>query len=112
MPGGDRTGPMGEGSRTGRGAGFCGGWREPGFTTAPGGRGFRRGWGGGGFGRGSGGGAGRGWGRGWTSGWGRWFGTPPPEPEEEVAKPRGENTGLSTRIQSLEERLARLEKGD
>ena len=25
MPGGDRTGPMGMGPRTGRGAGFCGG---------------------------------------------------------------------------------------
>ncbi|MGI6415636.1 MAG: DUF5320 domain-containing protein [Thermoguttaceae bacterium] len=49
MPGGDRTGPMGMGPMTGRGAGFCAGFATPGFVS--GGRGF--------FGRGRGGG--RGW---------------------------------------------------
>jgi hypothetical protein len=54
MPGGDRTGPMGQGPRTGRGAGYCGGADMPGYANAlPGG-------GRGGFGRGRGGG-GRGW---------------------------------------------------
>ena len=51
MPGGDRTGPMGTGPMTGRGAGFCGGANAPGFMSRMGGA----------F---SGGGRGRG-GRGW-----------------------------------------------
>ena len=59
MPGGNRTGPMGQGPRTGRGAGDCGDRDEAGFTTAPGRRGF--------FG-GRGGGAGRGRGRGFGAG--------------------------------------------
>lgn len=48
MPGGDRTGPMGMGPRTGRGAGFCGGARAPGFAS----RGLGAGAFGGGRGRG------------------------------------------------------------
>jgi hypothetical protein len=43
MPKGDRTGPAGAGPMTGRGAGFCAGYKTAGFQTA-----------GGGFGRGSG----------------------------------------------------------
>ncbi len=41
MPGGDRTGPMGIGKRTGRGAGYCGGESRPGYASS--GYGFRRG---------------------------------------------------------------------
>jgi len=37
MPGGDRTGPMGQGSRTGRGMGYCSGYSQPGFMTGLGG---------------------------------------------------------------------------
>ena len=33
MPGGDRTGPMGMGPMTGRGAGYCGGAGTPGSTS-------------------------------------------------------------------------------
>ncbi|MBU1966248.1 MAG: DUF5320 domain-containing protein [Proteobacteria bacterium] len=33
MPGGDRTGPMGMGPRTGWGAGFCAGYGVPGFLN-------------------------------------------------------------------------------
>jgi len=52
MPGGDGTGPMGMGSRTGRVMGFCNGYNSPGFTSQGFGRRFfRRGFGGG-FGRG------------------------------------------------------------
>lgn len=58
MPGGDRTGPRGQGSKTGRGMGFCGGARAPGFGT-PGLDSAARGLAGGGWGRG--GGRGRGW---------------------------------------------------
>lgn len=57
MPGGDRTGPLGMGPRTGRGAGYCRGYGMPGFANPMfgGGRGFGRGFGGGfGFGRGRG----------------------------------------------------------
>lgn len=47
MPGGNRTGPLGQGPRTGRGAGFCAGNESPGFTNPPfGGRGAGRGRGG------------------------------------------------------------------
>ena len=52
MPCGDRTGPAGQGPRTARGAGFCGGFGVPGFMN----RGASQGL----FGRGRGG-RGRGW---------------------------------------------------
>ncbi len=69
MPGGDRTGPWGLGPRTGRRAGFCSGYRRPGFMNRSvfppfGGRWFgffSRGW----FGR-------RFWGRRAGRGKGRW----------------------------------------
>jgi hypothetical protein len=58
MPRGDRTGPDGRGSMTGRGLGFCAGYNTPGYFQGRGyGRGYR-----GGFGRGPGRGYGRGWG--------------------------------------------------
>lgn len=45
MPGGDRTGPMGMGPMTGRGAGFCAGYGVPGVIRGGffGGRGHGRG---------------------------------------------------------------------
>ena len=56
MPGGDRTGPLGAGQVTGRGAGLCTGYDVPGYLN-PVGRGFGRG---AGYMRGFGGGRGRG----------------------------------------------------
>lgn len=53
MPGGDGTGPAGMGPMTGRAAGYCAGYPEPGFANPIGPRGF---WG---WGRGRGGGRGR-----------------------------------------------------
>jgi hypothetical protein len=51
MPGGDRTGPAGLGSMTGRGAGYCAGYPVPGYMNPAWGRGGGgRGWGGGGGG--------------------------------------------------------------
>lgn len=44
MPGGDGTGPRGTGAMTGRGSGFCRGFRQAGYAN----RGFGRGVGGGG----------------------------------------------------------------
>ena len=54
MPGGDRTGPIGQGPRTGRGLGFCSGNDVPGFTFPRGRFGFGRGLGRGFRGRGRG----------------------------------------------------------
>jgi len=59
MPRGDGTGPMGMGSMTGRGAGYCAGFGQPGYATPGPGRGIA-------FGRG----CGRGFGRGF--GWRAW----------------------------------------
>jgi len=42
MPGGDRTGPAGLGSMTGRSAGYCAGYGVPGYMNPTFGRGFRR----------------------------------------------------------------------
>ena len=39
MPGGDRTGPRGMGSRTGRSAGYCAGYNVPGYANPVSGRG-------------------------------------------------------------------------
>ncbi len=53
MPGGDRTGPLGMGPATGRGAGFCRGYGTAGFASRSGGSGsVGRGFGRGGYGRG------------------------------------------------------------
>jgi len=46
MPRGDQTGPAGAGPMTGRGAGFCAGFNQPGFVAGGGfGRGCGRGFG-------------------------------------------------------------------
>lgn len=52
MPGGDRTGPLGMGPMTGRGAGYCAGYSAPGYMNSVGGGGLGLGFGrGGGRGR-------------------------------------------------------------
>jgi len=61
MPGGDRTGPLGMGPMTGRGAGYCAGYPVPGYMNPYGGRGSGMA-GGRGFGRGMGRGFRRGFG--------------------------------------------------
>jgi hypothetical protein len=63
MPGGDRTGPMGTGPMTGRGAGICAGYDVPGYDVP----GYLNS----GFGCGFGHGRGRGLGRGFGMGGGR-----------------------------------------
>jgi hypothetical protein len=47
MPQGDRTGPDGQGPKSGRGFGYCNGYNHPGYehTRYQCGRGFRRGYG-------------------------------------------------------------------
>ncbi len=81
MPGGDKTGPWSAGPMTGRGAGFCAGYDEPGYMNPIYGRGFGwgRGWGRG-FGRGLGMRGGRGWRHGYFAtgvpGWARGYAYP------------------------------------
>ncbi len=109
MPRGDRTGPWGRGPRTGRAAGYCAGFKAPGYMNPIPGRNY---WGRGrGFGRGRGRGFGRGWGR------GRGFGYydpdfyPPPsyypesEPVHREIPPNEEKAYLANLAKSLEKEL-------
>ena len=114
MPAGDRTGPMGMGPRTGRGAGFCAGYDAPGYANAIPGRGFwGRGW--------------RGGGRGWRHmyyatglpGWMR-FGWPTPMaaawgagtmPSEQELQVRMEHAeALKVELDQISARIEELEK--
>ena len=94
MPGGDRTGPAGRGPMTGRAAGYCSDYPEPGFANPR--YGFGRG-----IGRGFGRGFGRGyWGRGRGFGWRDNYPEPYhyPEPTKEEEK-----TYLEKMVKDLEE---------
>ena len=101
MPRGDRTGPMGYGSLTGRRMGFCAGYDLPGFANLAGCGGFGRAWGrGGGFGRGM---AFRG-GRHGREGWGM-----PPAPAGFPGYgPAGESARIKAEIEVLENTLEAL----
>jgi len=116
MPGGDRSGPMGEGPRTGRGMGYCSGYEGPSYTRPGPGYGYGRGFGPG-FGRGFG--PGFGWGRGWrhrayATGWARWDYGPawgaPPTREDEAAFLKDQAEGLQTELDAIKRRLTELEE--
>ena len=109
MPRGDRRGPNGMGSMTGRGMGFCAGYDQPGFVSG----------GGGGFGRGQGfgGGGGR---RGRRNmfhatgqpGWMRWGGVAPapqPVPEAERQALAQQAQALQAQLDQIQARLGELE---
>jgi len=110
MPRGDRTGPMGMGPMTGRGAGYCAGSNAPGFANYAVG-----------FGRGRGFGC-RGGGRGWRNwyyatglpGWMRYGGpyTPyqNPDPEMEKQALKNQADALQAELAAIQERLANLEE--
>jgi hypothetical protein len=94
MPSGDRTGPMGLGPLTGRGAGYCAGQFDPARVTPGWGRPF-----------------GRGPGRG--SGWCRWFsGTNVPGPrlekQTEIGVLKVQAQELERVMKQVKERLAEL----
>jgi hypothetical protein len=107
MPGFDRTGPLGQGSMTGGGFGYCGtGWRQ---GYGPWSRAFY-----GGFGAGPGFGRGR-FGRGPGPGYGYW-----PQgrsylqpvtlgPKEELDKLKREANNLRAYLKDLEARIGELE---
>ena len=114
MPGGDRTGPMGQGPRTGRAAGYCAGFDAPGYANL----GF-------GFGRGRGAWGGRGhrhmfWATG-QPGWAR-FGWgaaayPASYPEAPAAAPRNELQMLKAQaeyygeiLKDVQDRISELEQ--
>jgi len=111
MPFGDRTGPLGLGPRTGRGAGYCSGFAAPGFMNRGGGFGF--------FGGGRGGG-GRGW-RNWfyatgLTGWQRagfwpwcWPAYAGATQEQEVAALKGLAERLEGALGSIRKRVEELE---
>lgn len=112
MPGYDRTGPMGEGPRTGWGMGDC-------YGDAPArGRYYRAGWGRG-WGRGWGPGRGRGWGfgfrRGFPFGWGArgrgWVDAGPvaePPAEDELTDLDAEAKWLQDELDAVRARMEAL----
>jgi len=122
MPAGDGTGPMGMGSRTGRGLGYCAGYGAPGYASPAPGRGLGFGWGRG-WGRGWGGG-GRGWRyqyyatglpgwarAGYAPGWGygAYYG-PTASAEQETDWLKGQAEALQRQLDAISQRLEELEK--
>ncbi|MBN1794008.1 MAG: DUF5320 domain-containing protein [Candidatus Omnitrophica bacterium] len=118
MPGGDRTGPMGMGPMTGRGAGYCAGYSMPGYMNPVSGRGafgFGRGWGRG-FGRGRG--MGRGFGWRWAAypyGYGYPY-SPAPyaaevTPQQEADMLKAQARVMQDEINVLNQRINELESG-
>jgi len=115
MPGGDRTGPLGAGPRTGRAAGFCAGYEMPGYVNPV--PGYGRGMGGG---RGFGYGRGRGWrfrrwaGAGWSP-WGvqpMYAGSGPATPEQEKEILTQEADALQRELNAINKRISDLETTD
>jgi len=125
MPGGDRTGPMGAGPMTGRGAGYCAGYNMPGYMNPVWGNNYARG---GGFGRGFGRGFGMGYGRG--RGFGRGYGmgqgagwnaapvqpyadpgytAPPAVPQNELAYLKEQAKYFGDALENINKRIAKLE---
>jgi hypothetical protein len=107
MPRGDRSGPMGAGPRTGRGAGWCSGNEPPGY--AAGARRF-------GWGRGN-----RGGGRGWRNmfyatgipGWARGGALPPAREEagNDLTELRTQAAWLSQQLDAIRRRIEALGGG-
>lgn len=118
MPSGDRTGPMGQGSRTGRAFGLCSGYDTPGYTKGfgrnmgnGGGRGLGRGRGMGRLGNGMGSGRGRNFGNafnGFFQGF-PWFQNMSKNDEIKMLKSQAES--LKQSQIDIEKRLSELDKG-
>jgi hypothetical protein len=98
MPQGDRTGPMGQGPRSGRALGFCSGNDSPGNQ-----KGF-----GGGMGRTSGKGKGMGRGRGF--GRGRNFVNDADTPQMKSVSKEDEIKLLKSQAESLEQSIKNIER--
>jgi hypothetical protein len=118
MPGGDRTGPLGMGARTGRAAGYCAGNEVPGYQNPGPGRGFGMGFGRGrGFRGWGGGGGGRGWRHRYYAtgvpGWMRSGGYPVPlpqiDPETEQQALQNQARALRSELDLVDKRIRELE---
>lgn len=122
MPGGDHTGPLGQGPRTGRAAGYCAGYDMPGYMNPVPGSGLGRGRGGGW------GGGGRGWrhryyatgltgwqrggrGRGWRAfpPYPVAYDAPPPTREQEVSMLQEDLRCLEQSAEQLRRRIEELD---
>jgi len=106
MPGGDRTGPLGYGPMTGRMAGFCRGYGQPGFENPQPtlGRGL-------GLARGAGFGRGRGWRhRRFATGWLAWPQPVPPPEASEASGPDAERQLLRQQVDILQSQLEQIQK--
>jgi len=109
MPSGDRTGPMGQGSMTGRALGFCAGYDTPGFDKGFGG-GMGRGYG---FGRGMG--RTRGMGRGRYRNWSdadyisSFRGYSAQSREDEIKMLKSQAEALKRSQRDIEKRIEELE---
>lgn len=111
MPGGDGTGPMGQGPMTGRGAGYCAGLGMPGYANR-------------GFGYGMGCGFGRGGGRGfrhrfWATGLPRWarpgwemgaYAAPQPQTsQDELEMLKAQSEQMQQNLQQIQQRIDQLQ---
>lgn len=117
MPGGDGTGPMGMGSMTGRGAGYCAGYPAPGYANFTPGRGM-------GFGFGRGLGRGRFWrrggfnywpARGYAQGSAPYYGNPNAAeftPQQEADMLKKEVKLMQDEVTSINKRIKELESTD
>jgi len=99
MPGGDRTGPYGQGPMTGRALGYCSGYSGPGYSNPAYGPGYGRG-------------LGRGFGRGFRGrGRGFWWRSYPQEPYYQPNPTKEEEKKyLESILKSLEEEIKEINK--
>ena len=100
MPGGDRTGPLGAGPKTGRGMGYCSGYNLPGSANQSADPRSR-------FGSGY-----RGRGRGWRN---RFYATgipgwAPPTAEQETANLKAQADSLKAQLEAIQKRIETLTK--
>lgn len=111
MPGGDRTGPQGDGQKTGRGLGYCTDHDQPGYATPQQGQGFglRRG------GRGLGNRGSRGWRN--RSNAGFWPGRGrgglailPDAQDQDINSLKAQIQDLQTTLEEVQNRLDQFEK--
>jgi len=108
MPGGNRTGPLGNGPKTGRAMGVCAGFKVPEYANLGSGRGCGRG-----LGRGGRMGQGRGFGRGFGF---NGVGGPYPEPQnltsdQEVEALQSQTKYLEDSLKETKQRIEELQNG-
>jgi len=101
MPRGDRTGPMGMGPMSGRGAGFCAGFNVPGLMNSVPGRGGM------GFGRGCGRVFGMGMGR--RNGWPSQYASVPNSQIDKLSNLRNQAKYFDQALQSVNKIISELE---